>query len=289
MRAPSSWPLLLPLIGLSLASAWGTEDHTLTVYQALSIPAADTIIAPVTYITWYGAEQETTLSALCWPAVIGTPHEEMATVDRNWGSLLGITSTLAQREEGWRLTLDLTKLKPVPELGEVDESDKELRVMVLEAIFEAAGKNLLAVGVFDCELSVLGEGAHEDLKALTIPKTLNPVAAVWGPWTYEALRKKYPDGDLHELAALSLTQPQSLQTLFVILSSETQSAEGTKAMHQFLLEVLARVGDDEFAQALDTSETLVQESIAKALGKDGIRLFPKTAAFVEKTSSAKKE
>ena len=49
-------------------------------------------------------------------------------------------------------------------------------------------------------------------------------------------------------------------------------------------EVLARVGDDNFAQALKDSETLVQERISKALvGETGsVGPFPKTASFLKK-------
>jgi len=280
-----SVPLLLYAavwLGVLLASA--TEEHTLTVYQALSIRATDSTIAPVTYATWYGAEQESTLSALCWPAIIGTPHDEVAKEDRNWGSLLGLKSDLVRREDGWRLTLDLTNLKQVPTSPEAAKSDKGLRASILESIVMAAEKNLLAVGVFDCALSVLGEGAHEDLKELKIPQTLNPVSKVWGPWKYPDLRKTHPDGDLQALAAQSLTHTESLHTLFLILSSETHSPAGEVAMTTLLVELLTRVGDDKFAQALNDSESLVQERIMKALsGSNEITgLFPKTAAFVTK-------
>ena len=279
--------VLLPLsvvVGLCLASVDATEDHALTVYQAITTQGTEVTIAPVTYVTWYGAEQETTLSALCWPAIIGTPHDNVSTEDRNWASLLGLKSTLIKREEGWRLTLDLSKLKPIPSRPEVAGSGEDLRVTILEQIFAAASKNLLAVGVFDCELSVLGEGAHDDLKALKIPKTLNPVSAIWGPWTYTDLRKTYPDGDLHHLAARSLTQTESLHTLFLILSSESYSDEGKVAMGAFLREALARVGDDKFAQVLKDSETLVRERIAEALaGETGhVGPFPRTAALLKK-------
>lgn len=286
-----SWPMRLSVLllcsvvlGLCCSSVNATEDHTLTVHQALTTQGSETTIAPVSYITWYGAEQETTLAALCWPAMIGSPHDDVTTSDRNWASLLGLKSSLVKREEGWRLTLDLSKLKPIPSRPEVAESGDDLRVTVLEQIFEAASKNLLAAGVFDCELSVLGEGAHEDLRTLKIPKSLNPVSATWGPWTYADLRKTYPDGDLHHLAARSLTQIESLHTLFLILGSESQSAKGTTAMSAFLKEVLARVGDDKFAQVLKDSETLVQERIAKGLSGDSgsVGPFPKTAAFLKK-------
>ena len=279
--------VLLPLsvvFGLCFSSVIATEEHTFTVHQVLTTQGSETTIAPVTYVTWYGAEQETMLSALCWSAIIGSPHDDVAKEDRNWANLLGLKSNLAKRDEGWRLTLDLTKLKPIPPRPEVAGSSDDVRVTILEQIFQAASKNLLAVGVFDCELFVLGESAHDDLKTLKIPKTLNPVSATWGPWKYADLRKTYPDGDLHHLAARSLTQIESLHTLLLILSSESQSAEGKIAMSAFLKEVLARVGDDKFAQALKDSETLVQERIAKALAGDSetIGPFPKTAAFLKK-------
>ena len=276
--------LVSTAIWLSASLCTATEHHTLTVYQALSIRATESTIAPITYVTWYGAEQESTLSALCWPAIVGTPHDDVAKGDRNWASLLGLKSDLVRREDGWRLTLDLTKLKPASARPEVAGSGREVRVTILESILVAAEKNLLAVGVFDCELSVLGEGAHEDLKDLEIPKTLNPVSKVWGPWAYPDLRKTYPDGDLQALAAHSLTHSESLDTLFLILSSETHSAAGEIALKALLKELLARVGDDRFAQALNDSETLVQERIVKAIGgsNEGIGLFPKTAAFLKK-------
>jgi hypothetical protein len=284
MRLSAFLPLSA-ILTLGLTSVFATEDHTLTVFQVLVTQGNEATVAPVTYVTWYGAEQETTLSALCWPAIIGSPHDDVASEDRNWASLLGLKSTLIKRDDAWRLTFDLTKLKPIPSRPEVAGSGDDVRATILEHIFAAASKNLLAVGVFDCELSVLGEGAYKDLATLDIPKVLNPVSATWGPWTYKDLRKTYPDGDLHHLAARSLTHIESLHTLFLILSSEKQSAEGKTAMSDFLKEVLARVGDDKFAQILKDSESLVQTRIAEAViagDARAIEPFPKTAAFLKK-------
>jgi hypothetical protein len=67
MRLSAFLPLSA-ILTLGLTSVFATEDHTLTVFQVLVTQGNEATVAPVTYVTWYGAEQETTLSALCWPA-----------------------------------------------------------------------------------------------------------------------------------------------------------------------------------------------------------------------------
>lgn len=270
--------------GLGLSTGWATSDHLLSVFQVLDVQGpTDPVIGSVTYVTWYGAAQETTLAAMVWPSTVGSPHDNVEKRDRNWASVLGLKSSLMGQEEGWKLTIDLSGFKPLGDIAEDDEYREQIHVELVEKFFEAATMNLLQVGVFDCELSVLGEDALPLLKGLKIPKVLNPVDDVWGPWKYNELRKRYPDGDLQELAARSLSHEGSLDTLFLILSSEEQSEKGKLALTPFLQEVLARVGDDKFSKALGGAESLVQARIGKALGPvtEAALKFPKTAALVK--------
>ena len=271
-----SFTLLAPLLALlSLSNTQGTEIHPLTVHQVLRIAEAE--VAPVTYITWYGGLEETTLGAMSWPTVIGTPHDEVAKEDRNWMSLLGVRVQLQTDEEGQRLVVDLTEMKP-PESFKAD--DGALGKAVFESFFKAATLNLRKVGVYDCPLSIRGEQAFKSLAGLEIPKVLNPVAALWETWPYQSLQKVYRDGDLQELAASSLTDTTQLHTLLLIVSSEQHSPEAKDELRQFLREVLRRVGDERFAQALTDTESAMVERVHQALGEseDWKRWFPKTAS-----------
>ena len=282
-------PFLGGWLGLGLVTGSATEEHLLTVYQSLAVQATEATVGQVSYATWYGAEEETTLAAMAWTMILSSPHEEPSTSDRNWASVLGIEFNLERREQGWRLTMDLSKMKPIPErlLSEVEDGPLD-RESIVESLLVAADKNLLAVGVFDCDLSVLGEKSHADLAKLTFPPKLNSAEALWGSWSHPDLRRQYPEGDLHQLAARSLVQPESLLTIFLIVSSETQPPE---AMGAFLQQLLARVGDDAFARILKDSETLVQERILSALdtASTGKRLFPKTYALAKSPTPPSKD
>lgn len=282
---------LLTITFFPLTKSRATEEHLLTVYQALTTSAE--AIGPVTYVTWYGALEESTVEAVCWPAVLASPHKDAVLEDVNWASVLGIQTRLEQVQEGgWKLTLDLTKLKLIPESLNAKLVDQDgARVKALEWVVQAIEKNLKMLGVFDCAVSVLGEQAHDDLKAFAPPMKLNAVVDSWGPWTYTNLRKTYPDGDLHQLAAGSLVVPERLHTIFLILSSETASAEGQKDMTALLKALLARIGDQGFAAVLKEAESEVQKHILKALaiapttasaGDPGLAwrdLFPRTFAI----------
>ena len=89
MRRVTCWMLLLSAFFFPPIMSRATEEHLLTVYQALATSAEDAI-GPVTYVTWYGALEETTMEAICWPAVLASPHKDAMARDLNWASMLGI-------------------------------------------------------------------------------------------------------------------------------------------------------------------------------------------------------
>lgn len=283
--------VLMVSFGVTLLPGQATEEHLLQVYQALAT-SSTVEISQVTYLTWYGAMEETTLEAVGWPAHLESPHEDASKEDVNWASVLGIKLRLnrAPESEQWRLTVDLTGMKAVPQRLRAERLDEEVdRAFLLQRVLEAAEKNLNLVGVFDCQVSIRGEQAHEDLKDFVAARELNVLEDVWGPWKYKALRKTYPDGDLHQLAAQSLVHAESLRTIFFVLSSEDDGAEARLEGGVFLRELLARVGDEVFARVLGNSETLVQERVLSVLsstpphdpdlGVDWRAWFPRTAGI----------
>jgi hypothetical protein len=165
------------------------------------------------------------------------------------------------------LVIDLTKLKPVPVSWKETRLDGEDggRAFLLERVLEALEANFRMLGIFDCEVSVLGEKAHEDLRAWAVPERLNRLSEVWGPWRFPDLPLKYPEGDLRELAARSLTHTPTLQTIFLLVSGETFSPEAEIEKGRFLRRLLARTGDDAFAGMLESMETLVRKRICEGL------------------------
>ncbi len=276
----------LGLLGYALPSG-GTEEHVLTVYQALAT-SPEIAIQPVSYLTRFGAEEETTLQALSWPSALTNPEGDQAVpTDLNWASILGVTFVLEYRDMGWRLDMDLTQMKAIPPFAKERLAMDWGRAEVLERLLNAAERNLQSVGLFDCPVNVIGEKAHHDLKAFKPPLVLNPIADAWGPWTFKALRRTYPDGDLHALAAKSLLDEDALHTIFLILCGETHTEEAEKEKAQLVGQLLGRLGDARFAAVLKEAETQVQEEILATLkgapapgrGEDGGSLrvwFPRT-------------
>lgn len=260
--------LLRVLSGLLLSAGTGfaTEEHLLTVYQAL-VTKPDAEIGPVTYVTWYGALEESTLDAMTWPAVLDSPHEDAVKEDLNCASLLGIKLRLHQsEEEGWRLTVDLTEMKEIPAKVKAERLAEETgRGVLLQRILEAAERNLKELGIYDCRLSVRGAQAYEDLREMSFAPVINVIGDAWGEWTYKSLPRKYPDGDLRQLAARSLVRPESLHTIFIILSSETYTPEEEVERNDFLRRLLVSAGDVTFARVLGNAEALVQKRVVQAL------------------------
>lgn len=261
----------LLIVGGGGERAWATEEHLVSIYQALAT-SPEIPIGPIAYWTWYGGEEETTVEGMTWPVVINSPHPETQARDVNWTSLLGIGLRLDRSPENrreaapWRLTVDLTSLKKVPEDLRESLGEGHGRAFVLERILKAAEMNLKALGIFDCRLSLHGEAAHEDLKEFRHEPVLNRVSEVWGEWSYASLPRNYPEGDLWHLAAGSLVRTEKLLTIFLILSSEPLSGDAEKDAAQFLFQLLTKIGDENFSKVLSQAESLVQERVLKQLG-----------------------
>ncbi len=256
----------LALYGVSLVGLWATEEHVLTVFQPLAT-SPEIEIREMTYVTWFGALEESTVAAVSWPALLDSPHPKHERQDLNLASLLGIKTQLAKDQEGtWRVTVDLSKLKPLPKDFAEERLDEELgRAEILQKVLEAIRKNLQKIGVFDCSLRVLGAATQEDLKELTFPQVWNRADEVWGKWRYKHLRRRFADGDLQHLAAQSLSNADALNTLFLIASSESWSPDAKGEMSHFLSQLLARLGDERFGGLLENSEEEVQARILDLL------------------------
>ncbi len=253
--------ILLTAIGLVI-QANATEEHLLSVYQPL-LTSPEIEIELVTYVTWYGGMEESTMAAMAWPAMLDSPHKERNKRDLNIASLLGVKLLLEEGEtEGWRVTLDLTEFKALSDdLRKERLAEKIGRPEVIERVLNAASKNLGRVGIFDCALNVLGEEAHEDLKGMTFPGHLNPVAEVWGAWTFKHLPKTLVDGNLHQLVAQCLLAPQALDTIFLIVSGEDWSAESRAEWGDLLRQLMGRLGDETFARHLSKAEDEVRRGV----------------------------
>lgn len=278
---------------LLLGMVQATEERLFTVYQPLATSPEIEIVA-VTYLTSFGAIEESTVAGVAWPALLGAGQEGTRSSDLNLASILGVGVNLEFHDDGpWTITVDVSHLKPLPKSLREERLMEEIgRQQVLEKTLQAIERNLVQVGVFDCPLVVTGVASQEDLKDWHYPKTLNRAESVWGPWTFKALPSRYDEGSLHAFAAQSLFVHSKLSTIFLIAAGERFTKEAEAEMASLLQSLLIRIGDDAFGEVLRQAEDEVRDRV-QALLKTGdpkfLERYPKTAvvAVKEKESPAK--